>query len=96
MVVTAVVIPSLTEWVSRLAVGVSSTMRTVNVPLAVAGVLLISCQPSNPCWKPLLANVPLLLEDHRRVRGAARSSGEYRVTPSLLVDVMGVFVLVPA
>jgi hypothetical protein len=44
----------------------------------------------------LLANVPLLLEDHRRVRGAPRSSGEYRVTPSLLVDVMGVFVLVPA
>lgn len=37
-----------------------------------------------------------LLEDHRRVREAARGSGEYRVTPSLPVDVMGVFVLVPA
>lgn len=37
-----------------------------------------------------------LLEDHRRVREAAQGRGEYRVTPSLPVDVMGVFVLVPA
>jgi len=37
-----------------------------------------------------------LLEDHRRVREASRAGGEYRVTPSLPVDVMGVFVLVPA
>ncbi len=37
-----------------------------------------------------------LLDDHRRVREAARGSGEYRVTPSLPVDVMGVYVLVPA
>ena len=38
----------------------------------------------------------LLLEDHRRVREAAQGRGEYRVTPSLPVDVMGVFVLIPA
>ena len=38
----------------------------------------------------------LLLDDHRRVREAAQGRGEYRVTPSLPVDVMGVFVLVPA
>lgn len=37
-----------------------------------------------------------LLNDHRRVREAAQSRGEYRVTPSLPVDVMGVYVLVPA
>lgn len=37
-----------------------------------------------------------LLEDHRRVREAAQARGEYRVTPSLPVDVMGVFVLIPA
>ncbi|MBL8481624.1 MAG: DEAD/DEAH box helicase family protein [Rhodocyclaceae bacterium] len=37
-----------------------------------------------------------LLEDHRRVREAAQARGEYRVAPSLPVDVMGVFVLVPA
>lgn len=36
-----------------------------------------------------------LLEDHRRVRKAADGQGEYRVTPSLPVDVMGVYVLVP-
>ncbi len=36
-----------------------------------------------------------LLDDHRRVREAAQGRGEYRVTPSLPVDVMGVFVLVP-
>lgn len=38
----------------------------------------------------------LLLEDHRRVRETAQGRGEYRVTPSLPVDVMGVFVLIPA
>ena len=37
-----------------------------------------------------------LLEDHRRVREAAQARGDYRVTPSLPVDVMGVFVLIPA
>lgn len=37
-----------------------------------------------------------LLEDHRRVREASQGRGEYRVTPSLPVDVMGVFVLIPA
>ena len=36
-----------------------------------------------------------LLDDHRRVREAPQGRGEYRVTPSLPVDVMGVFVLVP-
>ncbi len=38
----------------------------------------------------------LLLDDHRRVREAAQGRGEYRVIPSLPVDVMGVFVLIPA
>lgn len=37
-----------------------------------------------------------LLEDHRRVREASDAKGRYKVTPSLPVDVMGVFVLVPA
>ena len=51
--------------------------------------------------KPALENVAhqraqQLLEDHRRVREAAQGRGDYRVTPSLPVDVMGVFVLVPA
>ncbi|WP_345797606.1 helicase-related protein [Castellaniella sp. MT123] len=37
-----------------------------------------------------------LLEDHRRLREAAQGRGEYRVSPSLPVDIMGVFVLIPA
>ncbi len=36
-----------------------------------------------------------LLADHRRVREAADARGNYQVTSSLPVDVMGVYVLVP-
>lgn len=36
-----------------------------------------------------------LLEDHRRVREAARDVGRYTVTPCLPVDVIGVYVLLP-
>ena len=36
-----------------------------------------------------------LLEDHRRVRTAARDVGQYSVSPCLPVDVMGVYVLLP-
>ena len=38
----------------------------------------------------------VLLADHRRVREASRSKGRYEVTPLLPVDVIGVFVLLPA
>ena len=53
-----------------------------------------------PNWQSTLEAIAIeraqaLLEDHRRVREAAKGSGEYRVAPSLPVDVMGVFVLVP-
>lgn len=37
-----------------------------------------------------------LLQDHRRVREAARDLGSYSVTPSLPVDVIGVYVLLPS
>jgi hypothetical protein len=37
-----------------------------------------------------------LLTDHRRVREAARDIGSYEVTPCLPVDVLGVYVLLPA
>ncbi|NUY34922.1 DEAD/DEAH box helicase [Paraburkholderia sp. JPY303] len=52
-------------------------------------------------WAPKLENLArnraqLLLEDHRRVRTAGDARGDYRVTPSLPVDVVGVFVLIPA
>ncbi|KRA33541.1 helicase SNF2 [Rhodanobacter sp. Root627] len=36
-----------------------------------------------------------LLEDHQRVREAARDVGQYSVTPCLPVDVIGVYVLLP-
>lgn len=36
-----------------------------------------------------------LLEDHRRVREAARDVGQYTVAPCLPVDVIGVYVLLP-
>jgi hypothetical protein len=36
-----------------------------------------------------------LLADHRRVREAARDIGQYAVRPSLPVDMLGVFVLLP-
>jgi serine/threonine protein phosphatase PrpC len=54
-----------------------------------------------PGWQPALEDLArtraqLLLEDHRRVREASGARGEYRVTPSLPVDLMGVFVLIPA
>lgn len=37
-----------------------------------------------------------LLTDHRRVREASRDIGSYEVTPCLPVDVLGVYVLLPA
>lgn len=37
----------------------------------------------------------VLLNDHRRVREAARDVGQYSVTPCLPVDIIGVYVLLP-
>jgi ERCC4-related helicase len=52
-------------------------------------------------WMPVVENFArerseILLADHRRVREASRSKGRYEVTPLLPVDVIGVFVLLPA
>ena len=54
-----------------------------------------------PGWTPRLEAIAkeraqALLQDHRRVREAAEARGTYQVTASLPVDVMGVYVLVPA
>jgi len=72
-----------------------------NMPPALRDHHLRAVLERLPDWQPALENLArqraqALLEDHRRVREAARGSGEYRVTPSLPVDVMGVFVLIPA
>ena len=54
-----------------------------------------------PQWQPTLeafarSRADALLADHRRVREAARSRGRYEVAPLLPLDVIGVFVLMPA
>ena len=54
-----------------------------------------------PGWQAALAQIAktraqALLADHRRVREAAEARGSYQVSASLPVDVMGVYVLVPA
>ncbi|MBS1169611.1 MAG: helicase domain protein [Burkholderiaceae bacterium] len=72
-----------------------------NMPTALRDRHLLQSLDMLPRWQQLLETIAreraqALLEDHRRVREAARSVGEYRVTPSLPVDVMGVFVLIPA
>ena len=54
-----------------------------------------------PSWQSALEDIAksraqALLADHRRVREAAEARGSYQITASLPVDVMGVYVLVPA
>jgi SNF2 family DNA or RNA helicase len=71
-----------------------------NMPIPLRDRHLQQALDKLPAWQPMLETLAReraqqLLEDHRRVREAARGSGEYRVTPSLPVDVMGVFVLIP-
>ncbi len=45
---------------------------------------------------PLASRKRKLVRNHRRVREAARDVGSYEVTPCLPVDVLGVYVLLPA
>ncbi|WP_456450116.1 helicase-related protein [Hydrogenimonas sp.] len=42
------------------------------------------------------AHAEKLLEDHRRIRDAARARGSYAISPVLPVDILGIVVLVPA
>ena len=50
-----------------------------------------------PCLETLATErANALLTDHRRVREAARDIGSYEVTPCLPVDILGVYVLLPA
>ena len=53
-----------------------------------------------PEWQAALEEIARqrardLLEDHRRVRDAARAKGSYEVRPQLPVDVLGLYVLMP-
>ncbi len=72
-----------------------------NMPSALRDQHIQRALQQLPGWQPALEalardRAQLLLDDHRRVREASDARGEYRVTPSLPVDVMGVFVLIPA
>jgi hypothetical protein len=72
-----------------------------NMPTALRDRHIQQAIDALPGWTPLLEAIAQeraqqLLEDHRRVREASDARGSYQVTPSLPVDVMGVFVLVPA
>ena len=71
-----------------------------NMPTALRDLHLLQALDQLPGWQARLEalageRAQALLEDHRRVRAAGKSSGEYRVTPSLPVDVIGIYVLVP-
>jgi hypothetical protein len=52
----------------------------------------------NKAWFEEIAKerADALLADHRRVRDAAEDTGQYAVTPSLPVDLIGIYVLLPA
>ena len=78
-----------------------ATEPTRNMPPPLRDQYIQRALQQLPGWQPTLEalarhRAQLLLEDHRRVREAAQGRGEYRVTPSLPVDVMGLFVLIPA
>jgi superfamily II DNA or RNA helicase len=54
-----------------------------------------------PAWQPMIeaaaqSRAATLLEDHRRVREASGATGSFAVKPNLPVDVIGLYVLVPA
>lgn len=77
------------------------TEATRNMPPPLRDRQLQSALDGLLAWQPQLeaiakARAQELLQDHRRVREAADAKGTYQVTASLPVDVMGVYVLVPA
>lgn len=74
---------------------------TRNMPSVIRNRHLQQALESIPGWQPQLEAIAReraqsLLQDHRRVREASEAKGTYQVTASLPVDVMGVYVLVPA
>ena len=74
---------------------------TRNMPPVIRDRHIQQALDTLPNWKDPLEAIAksranALLQDHRRVREAAEARGSYQVTASLPVDVMGVYVLVPA
>lgn len=74
---------------------------TRNMPPVIRDRHIQQALDTLPSWNDPLEAIAksranALLQDHRRVREAAEARGTYQVTASLPVDVMGVYVLVPA
>ena len=72
-----------------------------NMPPPVRDRHLQQALETLPSWQSAIEAIAqrraqTLLQDHRRIREAADAKGTYQVTASLPVDVMGVYVLVPA
>jgi hypothetical protein len=72
-----------------------------NMPSVIRDRHIQQALDSLPTWASALDTIAKdraqsLLADHRRVREAAEARGAYQVTASLPVDIMGVYVLVPA
>lgn len=77
------------------------TEATRNMPPVIRDRHIQQALDSLPTWASALDTIAkerahALLADHRRVREAAEARGAYQVTASLPVDIMGVYVLVPA
>lgn len=72
-----------------------------NMPAPIRDRHLQHALDSLSGWQPALDAIAreraeALLQDHRRVREAADARGSYQVSPTLPVDVIGLYVLVPA
>lgn len=99
--VSAVGAEPLTELSLHEARDILGTEATRNMPAVIRDRHIQQALDSLPGWQASLesiakARAQALLADHRRVREAAEARGAYQVTASLPVDVMGVYVLVPA
>ena len=99
--VSAVGAEPLTELPLNEARDILGTEATRNMPAVIRDRHIQQALDNLPGWQTSLesiakARAQALLADHRRVREAAEARGTYQVTASLPVDVMGVYVLVPA
>lgn len=99
--VTAVGATPLTELPLQEARALLGSEATRNMPPVIRDRHIQQAIDALPGWQAALAEIAkaraqTLLADHRRVREAAEARGSYQVSASLPVDVMGVYVLVPA
>ncbi|RYF31949.1 MAG: helicase SNF2 [Comamonadaceae bacterium] len=99
--VSAIGTEPLTELTPSQTRELLGSEATRNMPPVIRDRHIQQALDTLPSWKDPLEAIAksranALLQDHRRVREAAEARGSYQVTASLPVDVMGVYVLVPA